>query len=229
MIVQSISLMRYTNRPLASIARCRGPAPGFDLGKCRVVRRERALGGIETVDQDFVEAEIRDVGKAIGRIHVDVVRVRLLLAVGIDARSRVLHERRGCLQPAVAIHRQDFDAATPVVRHQHGAAGAIDRQVRRSAAAGRLLVQQRQLSALMIDGKGAHRPAGLALEMVNLVDGIEEIALRSRGEEAGAGRLGGQLGRAQHPGLQIQPRDVDALAGGTGVGTDIHQGAGRGA
>ena len=65
------------------------------------LRRERALLGVEAVDEHPVGAEIRCERETLGGIQVDPVRVRLLLSGGGGALAFVVANRRCGLELAV--------------------------------------------------------------------------------------------------------------------------------
>ena len=194
----------------------RQPGPG------RVVGGQLSFGGIQPIDQDFVQAEIGRKGKTAGGVQVHRVGVRSLLAPRIDARSFVLNRRRRFAEPPVPANRQASDTAAAVVRNQHVLACWIDDQVARAGALRRLLVQQGKLAGCRIHGKRAYRTCPLALEIAHLAYRVQQRPARMNRQERRVGHLGGQLGRSQLAGGKIQVRKIDAFALATCVRADVN-------
>src|SRR5260370_26905131 len=68
---------------------------GIHFGIGRIVGRESAFGGVEMVEQDFVEAEIGGERATIFGAGSNPGGVGALLAPSVEARNRMLGERRG--------------------------------------------------------------------------------------------------------------------------------------
>ena len=130
----------------------------LDGRKRRVARDERPLPGIEAIDEDLVDAQVGGVGEPVVGTEVDRMGARRTLTRRVDARSGVLNEGGGRLQPAVEANRQHRDAAAAIVRDEHVAPGLVHDEVNRTPSARRLLVERRQLAAAALDGEAAHRP-----------------------------------------------------------------------
>ena len=146
---------------------------GLGRRERRVVRCERALGRVEPVDHHLVDAKVRDVGEPIARIDVDRMRVRCLLALRVDARTRVLDEGRCRLQRTIRADRQHRDTPAAIIRNEDVLAAVVDDEVRRAATDRRLPVQRGERAGLAVDREGADRPAGLALVGPDFVDRVE--------------------------------------------------------
>src|SRR5947209_5419391 len=91
------------------------------------------------------------------------------------------------------------------------------------SAFGRLLIEQRQLPSLRINAEGAHRPAGFALETVELAYGIKKTVIGMNREEAGVFGLGGKLRFRELARFAIEMRQIDAFAFLASVGADVNQ------
>ena len=90
----------------------------------RPVGPNRCLPGIESVDEDLVDAEVADDGKAAVRGGVDRMPVGTLLAGGIDALSLVLDEpcrspRHRRPEPTIGLDSEAHRAPAAVVGRQH--------------------------------------------------------------------------------------------------------------
>jgi len=111
------------------------PRAGLDRGERGIVGCEGALGGVEPVDHQLVQTRVGDDGEAVVGRDVDGVRVRLALPLRVDARTGVLHKRRGLAEPAVAVNGAHRDAAARVVGDQHVRAGPVHGDEGRARAA----------------------------------------------------------------------------------------------
>src|SRR4029077_8408704 len=145
----------------------------IQFGEGRSVGRERAFGGVEAVDQDFVEAEIGGEDEAIIGGSADPVGVRAFLALFVDTGAGVLHESGGGSEAAAFANRKHSDAPAVVISDQDKLAGFVERDVTRTGALRRSLVEQRELAAFRVDGKRTDRAAFLPAEMVDLVYRVE--------------------------------------------------------
>ena len=144
------------------VARSRSRREG---GERRIIRRERGLGRVEFVNKHLVEAEVAGEGKLLRGVHDDAMPVRAFLPRLVHARALVLDEGAGCAERAIGLDRQRLDAATAVVRHHHALARAVHVDVAGAGAAGRLLVQGRELSGRRINGERADRAGLLVAEL----------------------------------------------------------------
>src|SRR5262249_45240613 len=87
--------------------------------------------------------------------------------------------------------------------------------------AGWLLVKQRQVSGLRINGESADRSCPLALEARKFADGVEVFAARVNRQEGRAGNFPGKGGVGQTAGRRVELESVDSLAHLAGVGADV--------
>src|ERR1700680_2739416 len=90
-----------------------------------------SLRGVEGIDQQLIQSEVRDNREAIIRGHCDSVGVRSFLTLGIYARAFVLHERGSLSQPAVFQYREHSHAALRVVGNDSVLARPIQSNVSR--------------------------------------------------------------------------------------------------
>src|ERR1700688_586595 len=79
---------------------------------------QSSFRGIERINQQLIESEICDNGKAIVRRKRDGVGVRSFLPLGIYARAFMLHARVSLPQPAIFQHREQAYASPGVVGNQ---------------------------------------------------------------------------------------------------------------
>ena len=114
------------------------------LGERRIVGRECSFVGVELVDQDLVEPEVRREGIAVGPIKVDRVAMGVALPAPVDALPFMLNERRRGPQRSIGLDRQAGNTAAAVIRHQDVFPRLIHGQMARAAADRRLLVQELQ-------------------------------------------------------------------------------------
>ena len=103
--------------------------------KRRIARREAARGRVDPIREHPVQPEIRGEHEAVVGRHRHGVAVRSALPRLVHARAGVLEERRRLTQLPVLLQRKRGDAAAAVVRHEQPLAGAIDREMTRTAAA----------------------------------------------------------------------------------------------
>src|SRR5271157_4985384 len=188
-----------------------------------VVRGQRTLAGIELVDENPVQAEVGRDGKPVGLVEVDRMGMGALLPAGVNALALGLDERRGRAQSSIGLDRQAGNAAAAVIGHQDILACPIDGQVAGATANRGLLVQQREYPARRVNAQRADAAPFPAVELVQLVDRVEELAAGMDGEERGIGKPGRHaLGRQTARG-QVELQQVDALAGrlAVGMGADV--------
>ncbi len=102
----------------------------------RVVGFKRAEHVVEAVDHDLVGAEVGGEKEPAGGIEGDGVGVGFALALRVDARPRVLHERAGLAEGAVFADGQGSNAAAAVIRDGDMAACRGDGDMARAAAPG---------------------------------------------------------------------------------------------
>src|SRR4029077_2366742 len=196
----------------------------IQFGEGRSVGRERAFGGVEAVDQDFVEAEIGGEDEAIIGGSADPVGVRAFLALFVDAGAGVLHESGGGSEAAAFANRKHSDAPAVVISDQDKLAGFVERDVTRTGALRRSLVEQRKLAAFGVDRKRTDRAAFLPAEMVGFVYRVEIFAAGVRCKER---RIFGFSGDAESSELAddgIEQVGVNPFASGfVGVGADVDE------
>ena len=204
-----------------------GPGSGGEWR--RPVGLERALRGVEAVDEDPVGPEVGREGEALGGIEVDAVSVRLLLPARVRAGALVGAHRRGGLQATVGPDGQDRHGAAAVVRDEDVSARLVHDEVAGPRPFRRLLVEEREITGLRVDREGAHRARLGALEARHLPHRVEEAAVRVEGEERGVLRLGRESGLARRAGGGVEGEAVDPAARAVGVGADVDgDGAGLG-
>ena len=194
------------------------------------MRRERRLADIERVDEHLVEAEIAGQGEAPIRRRIDrmatwheLLQRRVAIAFVLDeAAGSALHHG---LQAAVGFQAETDHAATPEIGGEDDASRAIDRQVARARAAGRLLVFLREAARLFVDRERDDRARRLAGGIGHFRDGVENRQLRMQGEERRVLRLGREFRHGELAGGGVEPRDIDAraLRGAAGVGAEPDQ------
>ena len=192
---------------------------GLQAGVARGL--EAALRGVEPIDEDLVEPEVRREREPVLGIEDDGVRVRPFLPPRVRARPPVLDERGGGPELAVARDGKRGHAAPAVVRDEDVLSRGVDRDVAGPVAPGWLLTEERELSRARIDREGAHRPSSALPRASRLVHGIEEPSGGMDGEEGRAPHLGGEL---DGPGLSrpgVEAKDVDALRLRAGVRADV--------
>src|SRR5262245_57681988 len=120
--------------------------PGADLDGRRVVGRQCPLGRVDAVDEDLVQASVRDESEAVGGVEVDGVGQWPLLGVV----PGVLDQRRRRAEAAVFLDRYATGVAAAVVGDQHVLALLVHGDKTRSWSARRLLVEQPQVAALRV-------------------------------------------------------------------------------
>ena len=166
---------------------------GVQSGERRIGRHEFPGLGIESVDDQLVDAFVVDDHALPGRIERHVVRVRALLG-RTWPRALVLAQIGHRRQLAVIVDRQDGHAAVLVVGDDQPASAGIGGQMARLAAAGRLAAELGQVAAGRVDGVGHDLPA---VEAAALADGEQEtpawIAGQKRRIDFGDGIPMGQL------------------------------------
>src|SRR5258708_4720461 len=148
--------------------------------KCRIVRGESPLRGIDAVDKNFVQSGVGCNKEAIVGREVDG------MAVHFDPRTSWRHtgaftgmlvEGRGLSERAVLMHgNRDRAAARPVRRGRHRTR-LIETEMTRHHSLGRGPVQLLQLSGLRVDREGGHvAGGGFAVAGSELVHSVEEAA-----------------------------------------------------
>ena len=121
-------------------ARMKGEVPWarawFDISSGGIVRRQLPFLGIEGIDQDFVETQVRGEGELVVGREIDRVAVRSLLTLLVDTGAFVLNERRRIFERSIGVDWQTGDTASAVVGDQHILARRVDDEVARPRAAG---------------------------------------------------------------------------------------------
>src|SRR5690606_35699385 len=100
-------------------------------------------------------------------IEVDGVGMRRLLAGPVDARAFVLDDGSGRAQAPVRFDRERGHTAARVIGRQDITARGIDDEMTRRSAVGSLLVQERQISRVALDGEGADSSGGGSLKIAD--------------------------------------------------------------
>src|SRR4029077_5189866 len=93
--------------------------------------------------------------------------------------THVLNDAGRLAELAVPVDGQGTGVASAVIRREGVGAFLVEGDMARAGTFRRLLVEQRQIARLRIDGEGIDSPAGLLSflrEVVDLADGIEELA-----------------------------------------------------
>ena len=139
----------------------------------RIARRQFGGVRIQMIDGNLVQTEIAIEREAIVRRRQNEMRVRPGLTCWICPGAGVQDGRRGFAETAVGVNGQRRDAAGTVICDQQTFARDIHGDMTRPAAAGKLLVQQRELAGFAFESKCAHGP-GLA----HFTDGIEKMFTR---------------------------------------------------
>lgn len=183
----------------------------------RVTSDERALGGVEIVDEDTVETQVRDVRETIACRDPDPVSVRAFLALLVGAHGTCVRQERGMLaESSVREDGEYSDVARRVVGDKDVLAGFVEGYVARIFAERGKLIQQGELPALRIKSESADGAL-----FARLVNGVYEFTVGMDGDEGGVGRFHGKSLRGQFARLRVELVSVDAFAiGFIGVGAD---------
>ena len=208
--VNEFSIMRKNQMARAG-AGCHGR-------KRRFVRSEFGIRRVEVVYENLVQTEIAIEREAVVRRRQNEMRMRPGLTFWIRAGAGVLNGSRRFTQTAIGVNRQRGDAARAVICDHQAFACGVHGDMARAAAAGKLLVQQRELAGFGFKGKGAHR-AGLA----HFTDRIKIFSAGRHGEEGRILGFSGEFRRAQLPSGGIKFRNVNSLALRASVGAEINQ------
>jgi len=185
-------------------------------GRC-VFSSQCSLGGIEFVDQDAIEAQIRDIGKAIVRGEFDPVGVRTFLAFLVGAEiSGVLKQRGMFAKSAVGEDWKDGDCAGGVVCDQSEFAGFVEGEIAGIFAERGKFIEERELSTLRIEGKSADHAL-----LASFIHDVGEFSAGVNGHPRGIRRFGGEALGCQFAGFGVEVEGVDAFTlGFRGVGAD---------
>ena len=141
--------------------------------------------------------------------------VGLLLAALVYARSRMLDHGRRLAQGAVVVHGKGGDRPAAVIGYEYGLAAAVHVDGAGSGPVRRLVVQGRERAG-RVHGVGEDAAVGIA----RLADGVQESGV-GRQDQEGRIRDAAHVADVLHDaGVGIDVVDVDALAGGLGVGAD---------
>src|SRR6478736_4174626 len=93
-------------------------------------RAKCSLGGIELVDQDLIESEVRYVNQLVVFRRADPVRVRTILALGVRADSAgVFLQSSVVAKFSVSQNRIYHHVAAIVIRGEKKFSGAIERKM----------------------------------------------------------------------------------------------------
>ena len=143
------------------------------MPKPEIIRSERALGGVEAVDDDCIEAEIDGKDETIvGR------RLPIQCACGPSWRS-LLGPVPECLTKPLVLPSLPSErtgkrrCCRSVVRDEQKLPVLSKRKVARVCAASGKLIQKRERAGFGVDGKGADAP--LFLEIADFIRGVEHI------------------------------------------------------
>src|SRR5208282_1557175 len=138
--------------------------------------------------------------------------VRAFLALLVRAGTGMLDETAGGAETAVIMDGKRRDAATVVIRDQYKRPILIERNVARTRAPRRNLIQKLECASFRIDSKGAHRAAGSPIEIANLIHGVEIFTVGVHGQKGGIGCLCRNADGCELALLWIEPIRVNPLA-----------------
>src|SRR5947207_3176333 len=88
---------------------------GFRRNECRVARRELSGIGVEVIDEDLIDAQIADEGKAVVGTEGDATGMRSFLPLRMHAAASMLPDISRFAEFAVDINWQHRDIAAVVI------------------------------------------------------------------------------------------------------------------
>ena len=182
------------------------------------------------MDEDFVDPQVADNGKAAVGGGIDRMPVGAFLASRIDALPRMLDETRRipCQRRpelSIGLDPEADRAPAAVVGRQDGPPRGIDRYGARPAATRRLVIELREHSRRRIDRQRHNAPGRLAIGVGDLGDRIEEWLGRMEGEVGGIAQLRSERGLGERAVGGVEAGDVDPgpLRRGAGVGAEVNE------
>ena len=184
---------------------------------------ESALGGIQLVNQHFVESEIGGVGVLIVWGDVDGMSVGATLSLRQMHGTRMLVEGAGGLEGTVGIEGKGGDTAAAVIGHQDTLTGFVDGEMAWTTASGREFVQLGELTRAVLDAESRDKPARFTGPIIGFIDGVEVGAVGMNSEETGVFHLGSEADGFNGAADRVKSEDINALALGSCVSADVHQ------
>ncbi len=178
---------------------------------------EGARGGVDLIDQDFVQTQVTGKGEAVVRAGVDAVAMGAGLAFRIHRAALMLDKGHRLTELAFFPDAVARHAAAAVVRDHGHLTGLIDRDVAGTGTDGGDLIDQVEFAIGLGDAKGTDAP-GFFVGAADLADGVEVLFGRVNGQEAGAAGFSGQFRGAELARGGVEFGNVDALAARFGVG-----------
>ena len=135
----------------------------------------------------------------------------------LDESARFLGEFAFC------INRIGNDVPAGVIGNEHVLAGFIDDDVAGVRAFGTDGVDFRELRGIRrIDLVAGDRAGFFAVEIIEFVDGVEELIVRMDGEERRAGRFGGEADLFEGTVAGVEFVGVDSFARSASVSADVN-------
>ena len=174
--------------PLGEKATWRGPAAGSELTDGGIVRSERALGGIETVNENRVETQVGNKDETIVWRNLNPVGVRSFLALLVGAESAGILDVGGVFAEfAVGKNGKDDHVAGGIVRGEKIFAGFVEGKIARIFTESGELIELRELGGL-----GIEREGGDGAVLAGFVGGVGELAAGMNGHPGRTGRFRGE-------------------------------------
>ena len=176
----------------------------------------------DLADASAVSGYVTSAAEALGGIEIDGMSVRFFLAGFIDAGAGMLDESAGFFgEFAFCINRIGNDVPAGVIGNEHVLAGFIDDDVAGVCAFGTYSVDFGEFGRIgRIDLEGGDGAGFLAVEIVEFVDGVEELFVGVDGEEGRAFSFGGEADLFEGAGTRVEFVGVDTFAGSAGVSAD---------
>src|SRR5581483_11295404 len=125
---------------------------GLAFVEGRIIGSDDTGGGVEVVDEDFVEAEVAIEDVLAGQVGDNAMGVRAFLTLMVGAGTVVLDEIGAGFEGAVRLGGENGHAAAAVVGGENPPAGGIDGDVARTVAAGELAIEEGE-HTIGADGK----------------------------------------------------------------------------
>lgn len=149
----------------------------------------------------------------IRRIHANGMRMRCVLARGIDALARVLEKGRALADAAIGIQSECGDGASRVIGDEEVAARLVQTDVRGAGAGGGLFVDESHVRGRRVHGVRAQKSGRLALVRIHFVRGVDMFAVASNHKKYRVRGLLQELRLRQSARAGIEARDGKSVAG----------------
>ena len=191
------------------------PRPGSGRHRRLAVGRQNGRVRVEGVDHHLVGAQVRREDEVVVQVVADHVGVGFLLAARVDARARVLDDRRRLAQGAVVVHGKGGHGPAAVIGREHGLPAAVHVDGTGAGAPGGLVVQGRERAG-RVHGVGEDP----AVRIARLAHRVQEAGVRRQAQEGRVRDAAHVADVFHHAGGGVHVVHVDALAGGLGIGAD---------